>query len=191
MHVWQLLRPPDTLFPRCASEGTFSRRPCGPGGAALATRERPWMLTRQPARWKGRLGRVKLHPGSAAYQGNLGDGAGGGDVLPDAATQQAWQRGTLRGMLTFMAPALAIPMADPLMSLVDTVCLGQFAGTAELAAIGPAVVVLAFTQYAFQALQIATLRCVVGMQQRLQCQHALAKHCCSFSLCEGRCLASQ
>jgi hypothetical protein len=31
----------------------------------------------------------------------------------------------LRQMLTFMGPAMAIPLGDPFMSVVDTVCIGQ------------------------------------------------------------------
>jgi Na+-driven multidrug efflux pump len=61
-------------------------------------------------------------------------------------------------MLRFMTPAVVIPLADPLMSLVDTVCIGQFVGTVELAALGPANLVLAFMTYAFQSVQVATIR---------------------------------
>jgi hypothetical protein len=60
-------------------------------------------------------------------------------------------------VLVFMGPALIMPLGEPLMNVVDTVCLGQFAGTAELAAMGPACIIFAFAQYIFQALQISTV----------------------------------
>jgi Na+-driven multidrug efflux pump len=61
-------------------------------------------------------------------------------------------------MAQFIGPALIIPLQDPLMSLVDVVCIGQFSGTTELAAMGPAQVVFGVCQYSFQGLQVATIR---------------------------------
>eukprot|EP00775_Hariotina_reticulata_P006359 gene6359-6592_t len=56
-----------------------------------------------------------------------------------------------------MAPALVIPLGDPLMTLTDTIFIGQCAGTRELAALGPANIIFGFSQYVFQALQIAAI----------------------------------
>ena len=36
-----------------------------------------------------------------------------------------WRRAQLRRIAAFTGPALSIPLADPIMSLVDTVCIGQ------------------------------------------------------------------
>jgi hypothetical protein len=55
-------------------------------------------------------------------------------------------------------PALVIPLGDPLMTLTDTIFIGQCAGTSELAAMGPPNIIFSFSQYAFQALQIAAIR---------------------------------
>lgn len=62
-------------------------------------------------------------------------------------------------LLAFIGPAVVIPLGDPLMSLLDTVCIGQFAGSTQLAALGPSNLVFSFAQYVFQSLQVATLRC--------------------------------
>jgi Na+-driven multidrug efflux pump len=63
-------------------------------------------------------------------------------------------------MAAFCGPALLVPMADPLMGFSDVVCVGQFASTAELSALGPATLALSFATYAFQAVQVATLALV-------------------------------
>lgn len=36
-----------------------------------------------------------------------------------------WMAKQARAMLVFMAPALILPLSDPLMSLIDAVCLGR------------------------------------------------------------------
>jgi len=43
----------------------------------------------------------------------------------------------IKQIAAFGLPALMVPLADPLMSLVDTVALGQWAGSLQLAALGP------------------------------------------------------
>ena len=54
-------------------------------------------------------------------------------------------------------PALSIPLADPLMSIIDNVCVGQFAGTTALAALAPAGLIFSLG-YIFNALSVAVLR---------------------------------
>eukprot|EP01023_Acetabularia_acetabulum_P051684 TRINITY_DN57212_c0_g1_i1.p2 TRINITY_DN57212_c0_g1~~TRINITY_DN57212_c0_g1_i1.p2 ORF type:complete len:207 (+),score=5.70 TRINITY_DN57212_c0_g1_i1:84-704(+) len=58
--------------------------------------------------------------------------------------QQQWRSQKLRQILSFYGPALCIPLSDPLMSLLDTVCIGQFPGTLELASLGPSSMIFAF-----------------------------------------------
>ena len=36
-----------------------------------------------------------------------------------------WRKAQLQKIAVFTGPALSIPLADPIMSLVDTVCVGQ------------------------------------------------------------------
>lgn len=67
------------------------------------------------------------------------------------------QKRVLIDVLKFVGPALVIPLADPAMTLIDTLCIGQFAGTMELAAMGPALMIFSFTQYLFQSLQVVTV----------------------------------
>ena len=62
-------------------------------------------------------------------------------------------------MLRFMGPALLIPLGDPLMTLTDTVFIGRCCSTSELAALAPSNIIFGFSQYVFQALQVAAIRC--------------------------------
>lgn len=66
----------------------------------------------------------------------------------------------LKTIVLFAGPALSIPLGDPLMSLVDTVCIGQFASTLELAALGPNTLIFQFATYAVAALATACTWCI-------------------------------
>jgi len=48
-----------------------------------------------------------------------------------------------------MIPAMSTVLADPIMGLVDVLCLGQGASTLELAALGPNLTIFNFITYAF------------------------------------------
>lgn len=52
-------------------------------------------------------------------------GSDGADPPPDAAGVLRYQRDMLGRMMSFLGPATLIPLGEPLMSLVDTVCIGQ------------------------------------------------------------------
>ena len=43
----------------------------------------------------------------------------------DGSVSTPWLIGKAKAMVAFMAPALILPLSDPLMSLIDAVCLGQ------------------------------------------------------------------
>jgi Na+-driven multidrug efflux pump len=47
----------------------------------------------------------------------------GGMSTPEAAW--AWRTDKIMSMLRFMAPAMILPLADPLMSIIDTICIGK------------------------------------------------------------------
>mmetsp|Transcript_37710 Transcript_37710/g.103626 ORF Transcript_37710/g.103626 Transcript_37710/m.103626 type:complete len:543 (+) Transcript_37710:63-1691(+) len=72
----------------------------------------------------------------------------------------AWRRRELRRIIAFAGPALTIPLADPLMTLIDTICVGRAAGTTHLAALGPNTVIFNFANYGFNFMGIATLSVV-------------------------------
>jgi len=63
---------------------------------------------------------------------------------------------SLKTILAFVAPALTGALADPVMGLVDALCLGQSATTLELAALGPNLTVFNFISYAFFFLAAVT-----------------------------------
>ena len=67
-----------------------------------------------------------------------------------------WQKREIGKILRFSLPALSIPLADPIMSLVDSVCVGQCASTLELAALGPNLVIFNFVTFSFSFLAIGT-----------------------------------
>ena len=48
-----------------------------------------------------------------------------GDEALSADSVWRWRTTQLRRIIYFSLPALSIPLADPLMSLVDTICIGQ------------------------------------------------------------------
>ena len=97
-----------------------------------------------------------------------------------------WRKAQLYKIAMFTGPALSIPLADPIMSLVDTVCIGQvpkeiavilmaltslrnfclisvpglqYTGTLELAALGPTMLIFNLFTYVFTAITITTVRC--------------------------------
>ena len=61
----------------------------------------------------------------------------------------------LSAILMFAGPALAIPLGDPLMSLVDTISIGRFSSTLELAALGPNTLIFQFATYLVASLATA------------------------------------
>jgi hypothetical protein len=85
--------------------------------------------------------------------------SGSGDDGDDAdAGGRERRRRLLADIAKFSLPIMLLPLADPLMSLVDTVCLGKMAGTLELASLAPATLISSFCFYTFAApLSIATV----------------------------------
>mmetsp|Transcript_50339 Transcript_50339/g.96136 ORF Transcript_50339/g.96136 Transcript_50339/m.96136 type:complete len:704 (+) Transcript_50339:89-2200(+) len=62
---------------------------------------------------------------------------------------------TLKQVVTFALPAMGAVLADPLMSLVDTACVGQMSSIG-LAALGPNTTIFGFVGMMFQFLTTAT-----------------------------------
>ena len=91
-------------------------------------------------------GRPNLRRGGVSLSAQSGDD---GDLF-------AWRKREVGNILRFSLPALSIPLADPIMSLVDSVCVGQYASTLELAALGPNLVIFNFVTFSFSFLAIGT-----------------------------------
>ena len=109
------------------------------------------------------------------------------DFVSDENGLWQWRKAQLYKIALFTGPALSIPLADPIMSLVDTVCIGQvpvgavlvigdwliglrifclisvpglqYTGTLELAALGPTMLIFNLFTYIFTAITITTVRC--------------------------------
>jgi len=64
---------------------------------------------------------------------------------------------TLAQLVAFALPCLALPLADPVMSLIDTLCIGQCATTLELAAMGPASLLFGAVSTLFGAFSATTI----------------------------------
>lgn len=78
--------------------------------------------------------------------------------FPDAepsSSHQALAPLTLSRVLAFSLPALGAVLADPLMSLVDTACVGQVSSIG-LAALGPNTAVFGFVSMVFQFFTVST-----------------------------------
>ncbi|KAL4431117.1 hypothetical protein ABPG75_006373 [Micractinium tetrahymenae] len=90
-----------------------------------------------------------------------------------AATSAATQppaasstRGRLQEILAFCLPVVLVPLADPIMSLIDTICLGRMADALQLAALGPASLLLTFSNYVLMSLSVGTVSLVAECLQR-------------------------
>eukprot|EP00803_Ostreobium_quekettii_P007808 evm.model.scf_365.6 EVM.evm.TU.scf_365.6 scf_365:84771-96127(-) len=82
------------------------------------------------------------------------------DPMPDGDGAWRWRARTMGRILAFAVPALAIPLADPLLSVVDAVIIAQYAGTYQLAALGPNTAIFGFVNYIFNSLGLATISIV-------------------------------
>jgi putative MATE family efflux protein len=87
----------------------------------------------------------------------------------------------IKQIAVFGLPAVMVPIADPLMSLVDTVALGQWAGSLQLAALGPCSLVFNFAFYSFTALSVSTVSLIA---ERLRKGHG-TEHALSTALFLG------
>jgi Na+-driven multidrug efflux pump len=53
-----------------------------------------------------------------------------------------------------------VPLADPIMSLIDTVALGRYTDMLQLAALGPCSLIFSFSNYVWAGLSVATVTLV-------------------------------
>ncbi|KAI7844559.1 hypothetical protein COHA_001917 [Chlorella ohadii] len=95
----------------------------------------------------------------AAAAATAADAAAPAGASPPATTAaQPWtQQQRLAEVLRFCLPVVLVPLADPIMSLIDTICLGRMASSLELAALGPASLLLTFSNYILFALSVGTV----------------------------------
>lgn len=76
----------------------------------------------------------------------------------DMRLRHVWER--MKQIVLFAVPVLMVPIADPLMSLIDTIFLGQYSGSLHVAALSPCTLLFNFAFYSFTALTIATVSIV-------------------------------
>jgi multidrug resistance protein, MATE family len=67
-----------------------------------------------------------------------------------------------KSLLKFALPTLILPLADPIMSLIDTICIGNFGTVLELAALGPASLLFGAASSLFSALTATALSDISG-----------------------------
>ena len=72
------------------------------------------------------------------------------------AQRKAYRGKIRKEVLAFSGPALATVLADPLMSVVDALCVGRMCSTVQLGSLGPALAVFNFVNYFFFFLNAAT-----------------------------------
>ena len=76
--------------------------------------------------------------------------------------RRSWRVSKRNEVIKFAIPSLSGVLADPLMSVVDALCVGRFCDTIQLASLGPALAVFNFVNYFFFFLNAAT--CVLMTQ---------------------------
>mmetsp|Transcript_1310 Transcript_1310/g.3313 ORF Transcript_1310/g.3313 Transcript_1310/m.3313 type:complete len:553 (-) Transcript_1310:16-1674(-) len=87
------------------------------------------------------------------------DGGGGQREATFPAESEAiwpWRRQFLASVAAFVGPAIFIPLADPLMSVIDTIAVGRFATTTDLAGLGPVTLIFTFVNYIWNSQGVAT-----------------------------------
>jgi putative MATE family efflux protein len=124
------------------------------------------------------LGIVCITRARAIDASSLGDN---GDEESRIRMDMVWQK--IVQIVQFALPVLMIPIADPIMSLIDTIFLGQFSGSLHLAALSPCTLIFNFAFYSFTALTIATVS-IIADKLRLG-QDAGAGQALSTSLLIG------
>lgn len=83
-------------------------------------------------------------------------------VIEAREERRAWRLNKRKEVLKFAGPALSTVLADPVMSVIDALCVGRFCSTVQLASLGPALAVFNFVSYFFFFLNAAT--CVLVTQ---------------------------
>lgn len=98
-------------------------------------------------------------------------------------------------LLLFALPTLVLPLADPLMSLIDTICIGSYGTVVELAATGPASLLFASASQlfsAFSATALADISRALSKGDRVEASDAFAKAIRDAAIAgvplSGRCL---
>jgi Na+-driven multidrug efflux pump len=100
---------------------------------------RPVMHLSEYALFSGRLAEPKLQA-----------------TAVELAERRLWRGQLQKEVLLFAGPALSTVLADPLMSVVDSLCCGRFCATLQLASLGPSLAVFSFVNNCFFFLNAAT-----------------------------------
>ena len=83
-----------------------------------------------------------------------------------------------KALLLFALPTLVLPLADPLMSVIDTICIGSYGTVVELAATGPASLLFASASQlfsAFSATALADISRALSKGDRVEASDAFAR----------------
>lgn len=94
--------------------------------------------------------------------GEVSAASPGVSAQEEAAAKAKWRRKQTWNIIAFSLPALSIVLVDPLMTLLDTVLIGQFSSTDELAALGPNTLVFNSAQWIFNSLAVGTTSIIVN-----------------------------
>eukprot|EP00798_Chlamydomonas_sp_ICE-L_P008011 gene8011-1240_t len=82
---------------------------------------------------------------------------------PPSAEEVALFNKELRAkVFPFLLPVSVVVLSEPLLGLITSMFVGTYGTTVELAALGPASIVVSFMQYVFYSLQVATLALTAG-----------------------------
>lgn len=108
------------------------------------------------------------------------------------ASKSILQRKEVQEMLLFAVPALGMVLADPLMSLIDTACVGHVSAL-QLAALGPNTAIFNFVFQLFAFLGVATTSTIASNSPKLPgldpSARAARLHAAQTTLSNSLCLA--
>lgn len=103
--------------------------------------------------------------------------------------EHVWKN--MKQVVKFAVPVLMVPIADPLMSLIDTIFLGQYSGSLHVASLSPCTLLFNFAFYSFTALTIATVSIVADYLRQDKDEEAGKVLSTSLILgCVGGCLVA-
>ncbi|EKX35441.1 hypothetical protein GUITHDRAFT_46072, partial [Guillardia theta CCMP2712] len=85
-------------------------------------------------------------------------------------------------LLAFMVPTFGIYLANPILSLVDTACVGQFCSREELAALGPGAALCDMVTYLANFLAVATTSLLASALAKNDKEGARRVVACAFTI---------
>ncbi|CAA7410919.1 unnamed protein product [Spirodela intermedia] len=172
----RLFFSPLSTFPSPASASLQNGPPAGANGGAASARKRRMMVCECDT-GSGTVEETFEYSDSEGEDLNgAGEAEGPGVAWREASAESQSIWGQVKEIAAFAGPATGLWVCGPLMSLIDTMVIGQ-GSSLELAALGPGTVICDYLSYAFMFLSIATSNMVatsLAKKDRNLAQHQIS-----------------